>query len=73
MKAKKTMLSHTDVAKAIQKFKKEGGLIKRLPDQVVPKGVMVGGKFSMFESVFEPSTAGSGGGGSGAKEEAAAE
>jgi hypothetical protein len=58
---KKPGLMHADVAKAIQKFQKHGGLIKRLPDQVVPKGVMVGGKFAVYESVFgERSGQGSG-------------
>ena len=72
MKSKKTTISHTDITKAIQKFKKEGGLIKRLPEQVVPKGILVGGKFGMFESIFEPNTAGSGGGNSSSNTEAAA-
>jgi hypothetical protein len=49
---KKPQLSHVDITKALQKFKKQGGLIKKLPDQVVPKGVMVGGKFGIYESVF---------------------
>ena len=49
---KKQQLNHADITKALQKFKKEGGLIKKLPDQVVPRGVMVGGKFGIYESVF---------------------
>jgi hypothetical protein len=62
MKNKKPTVNHTDITKAIQKFQKQGGLIKRLPDQVVPKGMLVGGKFAMFETIFEPNTAGSGSG-----------
>jgi hypothetical protein len=50
---KKPILSHADVSKAIQKFKEHGGLIKRLPDQVVLKGGMIGGKFAVYESVFD--------------------
>jgi hypothetical protein len=61
MKNKKPTINHTDITKAIQKFQKQGGLIKHLPEQVVPKGILVGGKFGMFESIFEPNTAGSGG------------
>jgi len=58
---RKQQLSHADIAKALQKFTREGGLIKRLPDQVVPKGVLVGGEFSVYESVFgERSGQGSG-------------
>ena len=49
---KKQQLSHSDITKALQKFKKTGGLIMKLPDQVVPRGVMVGGKFGVYESVF---------------------
>jgi hypothetical protein len=49
---KKQQLSHADITKALQKFKHDGGLIKKLPDQVVPKGVLVGGQFAVYESVF---------------------
>jgi len=58
---KKPQVAHANIAKAIQKFQKEGGLIRKLPDQVVPKGVMVGGKFAVYEPVFgERSGQGSG-------------
>jgi len=59
---KKKSISTADISKAIQKFKKSGGLIKQLPDQIVPRGVMVGGKFSMYEIIIDPATAGAGGG-----------
>jgi hypothetical protein len=49
---KKPTLSHSDISKALQKFKKQGGLIHKLPDQIVPKGVLVGGKFGVYETVF---------------------
>jgi hypothetical protein len=49
---KKAQLNHGDITKALQKFKKQGGLIKKLPDQIVPRGVMVGGKFGVYETVF---------------------
>jgi hypothetical protein len=58
-KKDKIAISHADISKALQKFKSEGGLINRLPDQIVPKGVLVGGKFSAYESVFDPSASGS--------------
>lgn len=58
---RKQQLSHTDITRALQKFTKDGGLIKKLPDQVVPKGVLVGGQFAVYESVFgERSGQGSG-------------
>jgi len=50
---KKHELSHADITKALKKFNRQGGLIKRLPDQVVLKGAMVGGKFAVYESVFD--------------------
>jgi hypothetical protein len=60
---KKPGLSHSDITKALQKFKTQGGLIKRLPDQIVLKGALVGGKFGVYESVFDNGTgAGSGSG-----------
>jgi hypothetical protein len=67
---KKPQLSHTDIAKALQKFKEQGGLIKRLPEQKVLKGAMVGGKFGIYESVFDN---GGGAGAAAASVEAAAE
>lgn len=73
MKGKKTAISHADIAKAIKKFQKQGGLIKRLPDQVVPRGVLVGGKFAMYESIFDAGTTGSGAGGGGGTDVTAAE
>jgi hypothetical protein len=68
--SKKPTLSHGDVAKAIQKFKEQGGLIKRLPDQIVLKGGMIGGKFAVYESVFDN---GGGAGSTSPSVEAAAE
>lgn len=67
---KKPVLTHSDIAKALQKFKEQGGLIKQLPDQKVLKGAMVGGKFGIYESVFEN---GGGTGSASAAAEAAAE
>jgi len=58
-KQPKVVISHQEIAKALQKFQAEGGLIKRLPDQITPKGGLVGGKWAQFEAVLDP-TAGSG-------------
>jgi hypothetical protein len=67
---KKPVLSHADISKALQKFKEQGGLIKQLPEQRVLKGAMVGGKFGIYEAVFEN---GSGAGSMSGQVEAAAE
>ena len=58
--SKKPILSHGDISKALQKFKEQGGLIKRLPDQKVLKGTLVGGKFGVYESVFDGGGTGTG-------------
>ena len=42
-----------DRQKALQRFKKRGGLITQLPDQVVPPRNRVGGKFAVYESVTD--------------------
>ena len=70
---KKPTLSHADVQKALQKFKQQGGLIKRLPDQVVLKGALVGGKFGVYESVFDSGTGAGSGAASASAEAPAAE
>jgi len=50
---KKVEISQEEVQKALQKFQKEGGLINKLPDQIAPRSTMVGGRFSMYETVSE--------------------
>jgi hypothetical protein len=55
MAAKKTKqtVSHADVERAIRKFREEGGLIQRLPDELVAHRSLVGSRFGMYESVME--------------------
>lgn len=53
-KAKKgAAVTHEEIAAAIAKFRREGGLIKRLPDEVTPINTAVGGKWSMYESISD--------------------
>ena len=53
MKARKGTrnITHDEVARAIEKFRAEGGLIKRLPDERVAPRTLVGSKYSEYESV----------------------
>jgi hypothetical protein len=55
MKAR-NVITEEDVQKALQKFLRDGGLIKRLPDEVVPPNLMVGAKWGMYEPVLEAAT-----------------
>ena len=48
-------ITENDVQKAINKFLREGGLIKHLPDEIVPNHAMVGQKWGMYESVLDSS------------------
>lgn len=67
-KGAKTAISHEEVQRAIDKFKSQGGLIKRLPDQRAPARTLVGGKYAEFEVIAGFSEVGSEGssGGEGA-------
>ena len=52
-KRSKQAVSRADVERAIRKFREQGGLIQRLPDEVVAPRSLVGSKFGMYESVVE--------------------
>jgi hypothetical protein len=53
-------ITHEDVQRAIERFKAQGGLIKRLPDEVVPPRTLVGTKWAEYEPIY--GTAGEAGG-----------
>jgi hypothetical protein len=77
MKTRKAVkaITHEEVKRAIEKFKAEGGLIKRLPDERVAPRTLVGSKYSEYESVgggFSEVGGGEGAGGEGGGEAAAA-
>ena len=49
---KKNVLKHHEVAAAIQKFLKDGGLIEKLPEQNVRRQDIIGDeKYEMYEKV----------------------
>ena len=50
MKNKKITLSHDEIQNALRAFKKNGGLIKLLPDEVAIGQTLVGGKWSIYET-----------------------
>lgn len=46
-------ITEEEIQQALEKFKAQGGLIKRLPDEVVPRGSLVGGRYSAYEGVLD--------------------
>jgi len=48
-------ITESDIQKAIGKFLREGGLIKHLPDEIVPSHTLVGQKWGMYETVLDSS------------------
>ena len=49
MNARKTPITHDDLQRAIRKFVKNGGMIHKLPPQVAPSRLPVGGQWAAFE------------------------
>lgn len=52
MKNKK-VITEEDVQKALNKFVKDGGLIRQLPDQVAPRNLLVGARWGVYEVVSD--------------------
>ncbi len=52
---KKKTITEEEIQQALSKFLREGGLIKRLPDEVVTPNLMVGGRWGIYEPVLEVS------------------
>ena len=55
MKGKKKTITEEQVQAALNKFLHAGGLIRRLPDQVVPRNTLVGARWGMYEIVSDTS------------------
>lgn len=54
MKVKKlTPITEFDIRRALKYFLSKGGFIKKLPDEVGPKNVVVGSEYGMFENLTE--------------------
>ena len=54
-------ISRDEIQRALNKFKKGGGLITQLPDQVAPRRNQVGGKWAAYETVSDVTSADSAG------------
>lgn len=54
----KKNISEQEIRNALQKFQEQGGLIKKLPEQVVLPSTLVGTRWAMYEGVGEPGDAG---------------
>ena len=50
-KTSKVIITESEVQEALRKFKKSGGLIRKLPSEISPRNFVVGGKYSAFEYV----------------------
>ena len=51
-KTTKKEVTHEEIRKALEKFNKAGGLIKKLPDEYAPSRVIASGK-GIYENVEE--------------------
>ena len=49
------VVTEQEVQQALQKFKKQGGLIKKLPDEIVPAHNLVGSRWAMYETIQDNS------------------
>lgn len=57
MKSQKAVITEAQVQQALEKFKKQGGLIRKLPDEVVPPHNLVGAKWAMYETIQDSGNA----------------
>ncbi len=57
MKNNKATITEHEIQAALERFKSRGGLIRKLPDEIVPAHNLVGAKFAMYETVQEASSA----------------
>lgn len=44
-------ISKEKIQEALKKFKEQGGLIKKLPDEVTPRSCLVGARYAMYENL----------------------
>ena len=53
MNKKELIIREEDIRKSIKRFMEDGGLIKKLPDEIVPPNLLIGSEYGMFENVNE--------------------
>ena len=56
--SKKVHITEEEIQKALNKFQDSGGLIKRLPEQIVPQRALVGAKYGVYEYVEDTASIG---------------
>lgn len=49
----KGKITEKDIQIAIRGFRTNGGLIKKLPDEIIPPAILVGGHLGMYERPTE--------------------
>jgi hypothetical protein len=57
-KGNKAIITEQEIQAALAKFTAHGGLIKKLPPEVVPAHNLVGGRFAVYETIQDTSSAG---------------
>ena len=55
MKSNKATITELEIQQALKKFKEHGGLIKKLPAEIVPAHNLVGSKWAMYETIQDSS------------------
>ena len=53
MNKKEITIREEDIRKSINRFMEDGGLIRKLPDEIVPPNLLIGSEYGMFENVNE--------------------
>ena len=48
-----TIITEVEIQQALKKFQERGGLIKQLPDEIVPRHTLVGAKYAVYENVSD--------------------
>jgi hypothetical protein len=56
--AKQKAITEAEVQEALRNFKERGGLVKKLPDEIVPTHNLVGARWAVYEPVQEASGSG---------------
>ncbi|MEE8434253.1 MAG: hypothetical protein V3S64_05645 [bacterium] len=52
METNKT-ITEEEIQQALRSFKMDGGLIKKLPKEIVPPALLVGKKYGRYENIME--------------------
>ncbi len=53
MKTNRKEITQEELQRAIRAFQERGGLIRRLPDEIVPPAILVGARWGAYEEVLQ--------------------